>query len=94
MGVDPAKQYSLLATPCSNDFWSSEWGYPDIGLYVCDCPSAGHDMVALDYSLCGDKGEPRVVHIDQECDYETTVLAENFAAFIRKLEPEENFELG
>src|SRR5262245_23284495 len=23
-------------------FWVKEWGYPAIGVYVADCPSAGH----------------------------------------------------
>jgi hypothetical protein len=30
-------------------FWVAEWGYPDIGVYIVNCPSAGHDMIALDY---------------------------------------------
>ena len=91
-GIDPEKTYSLLGPSYGNGFWIEECGYPDIGLYICDTPSAGHDMLALDYTICGRDGEPRVVHIDQECDYETTVVADTFAAFIRKLEPEENFE--
>jgi hypothetical protein len=60
-------------------------GYPDIGIYVCDCPSAGHDMVYLDYRKNGKDGEPEVVHIDQELDYSITFLAENFESFIRGL---------
>ncbi|WP_428981470.1 SMI1/KNR4 family protein [Nocardia brasiliensis] len=56
-----------------------EWGYPDIGIYFADCPSAGHDMIALDYRG-GD--EPRVVHVDQEAGYRITTLAPDFATFI------------
>lgn len=52
-------------------FWVAEWGYPDIGIYIADCPSAGHDMVALDYRS---RGEPAVVHVDQEWNYRITVL--------------------
>ena len=68
-----------------------EWEYPDIGVAICDCPSAGHDMIFLDYRECGRNGEPKVVHIDQEWDYRITVLADNFEELIRKLTTEENF---
>jgi SMI1-KNR4 cell-wall len=89
-GLDPEKSYSLCGGMGSS-FWISEWGYPDIGVYFADCPSAGHDMLCLDYSLCGANGEPRVVHVDQELDYRITFVAETFEAFIRGLEEEEAF---
>ena len=38
-----------------------------------------------DYSDCGPEGEPCVVYIDQESNYEITYLAENFEAFVRGL---------
>lgn len=63
----------------------SEWGYPNIGVPLCNCPSAGHDMIFLDYRECGPQGEPQVVHIDQEVDYRITFMANNFEEFIRGL---------
>ena len=70
-----------------------EWEYPPIGIYFGDCPSAGHDMICLDYSECGPKGEPRVVHVDQEYDYAVTFLAPNFEAFVRGLELDDAFPM-
>ena len=37
------------------DNWVGEWEYPDIGIYFGNCPSGGHDMIALDYRTCGPK---------------------------------------
>lgn len=62
-----------------------EWGYPNTGVFICNCPSAGHDMIMLDYSKCGNDGEPEVVHVDQEWDYKKTFLAKDFETFIRGL---------
>lgn len=80
--------------PCSllgqfgSAFWVQEWEYPPIGVYFADCPSAGHDMLCLDYRACGPNGEPQVVHVDQEWDYRIVVVAESFEAFVRGLEEE------
>ncbi|WP_229400840.1 SMI1/KNR4 family protein [Micromonospora okii] len=65
-----------------SEFWVAEWGYPDIGIYIVDCPSAGHDMIALDYRS---PGEPAVVHVDEEWDYQITVLAPDFETFVAGL---------
>ncbi|EAC6408404.1 SMI1/KNR4 family protein [Listeria monocytogenes] len=73
----------------NTNFWIEEWGYPNVGLAIADCPSAGHDMVFLDYRNCGKTGEPAVVHIDQEADYKIMKLADNFEAFILSLYREE-----
>jgi hypothetical protein len=70
-------------------FWVAEWGYPDIGVYIADCPSAGHDMIALDYRR---PGEPAVVHIDQEWDYQITVLAPDFESFVKGLTDELDYD--
>ncbi|TBU85603.1 SMI1/KNR4 family protein [Phytopseudomonas dryadis] len=85
------KIYSL-GGQLGSRFMVQEWGYPDIGVYICDCPSAGHDMVALDYRHCGPQGEPRVVHVDQEDDYRITFLARDFESFVRGLVDEQHFD--
>ncbi|MCE9574921.1 MAG: SMI1/KNR4 family protein [Deltaproteobacteria bacterium] len=84
--------YSLLGE-AGSAFWPVEWGYPEIGVYFADCPSAGHDMLCLDYRDCGPTGEPRVVHIDQELDYKVTLVAPDFESFIRGLVSEGAFNL-
>ena len=61
-GIGKGRAYSLCGEMGSR-FWMEEWGYPDIGVYFADCPSAGHDMLCLDYRDCGPRGEPTVVHI-------------------------------
>ena len=57
----------------------AEWGYPRIGVVICDMPSAGHDAVMLDYSSCGPSGEPSVVYVDE--DRTLVPLARAFAEF-------------
>lgn len=85
------KRHSLCGG-FGSEFWVEEWGYPPIGVYFADCPSAGHDMVCLDYRACGPTGEPQVVHIDQEWDYKIVLVAESFEAFIRGLEEASAFD--
>jgi hypothetical protein len=86
------KSYSLCGA-FKSSFWVSEWGYPPIGIYFANCPSAGHDMLCLDYRECGASGEPQVVHIDQECDYKVTLVAKNFESFIRGLKGDDAFQI-
>ena len=81
------KSYSLCGE-LGSQFMIDEWEYPAIGVAICDCPSAGHDMIFLDYRACGPQGEPAVVHVDQENDYKITHLADSFEEFIRGLEHE------
>ncbi|GAA0960999.1 hypothetical protein GCM10009554_76770 [Kribbella koreensis] len=78
-----------LCGQLNSAFWVEEWGYPDIGIYFADCPSAGHDMLALDYRT---PGEPSVVHVDQERDYNITLLAPNFATFLAGLVDDSTYE--
>ena len=91
MGIGREKTYALCGELASR-FMIAGWGYPDDGVYVCDCPSAGHDMILLDYSRCGKSGEPEVVHVDQEADYRKTFLAKDFKTFIEGLKEEAYFD--
>ncbi len=84
LGIGRSKPYSLIGE-YGNKFSQREWGYPNFGVYICDCPSGGHDMVMLDYRASGPDGEPTVVHVDQELDYRITPLAPSFDAFVRRL---------
>jgi hypothetical protein len=59
-------------------------GLPEIGIVVGWTPEAGHDAIMLDYSVCGPRGEPCVVHVDPEDDA-SAVLASDFASFLRGL---------
>jgi hypothetical protein len=67
-----------------------EWGYPRIGVVVCDLPSGGHDTVMLDYSSCGPIGEPSVAYVDE--DRIPRTVAENFGTFLQSLRPCDSFE--
>lgn len=91
MGIGRDKIYSVCGE-LGSQFMIDEWEYPAIGVAICDCPSAGHDMIFLDYRDCGPTGEPKVVHVDQECDYEITPLADCFEDFIRGLVSEEAYD--
>jgi hypothetical protein len=84
LGIGRDRRYSLLG-PIGSRFMQTDWGYPTFGICICTCPSAGHDMVMLDYRACGPDGEPTVVHVDQEADYQVTFLAPDFATFVRGL---------
>lgn len=88
-GAKPGSLVGEFAT----DFWVREWGYPPIGVYFADCPSAGHDMFCLDYRACGPTGEPSVVHVDQGRDYKITLVAKDFESFVRGLQTEEAFPI-
>ena len=84
MGIGRESHCSLLGEHGSA-FMQREWGYPDIGVCICDTPSAGHEMIMLDYRQCGPEGEPAVVHVDQESDFHITRLAPDFVSFVRGL---------
>ena len=61
IGPDTANS---LCGSCGSQFMIEEWGYPPIGIVFGQCPSAGHDVIMLDYCECGPEGEPQVVHVD------------------------------
>ena len=66
-----------------------EWGYPDIGIVICDTPSGGHDTVMLDYRE--GRTEPAVAYVEE--DLVPRVIADTFAEFIAGLEgDDEAFE--
>jgi hypothetical protein len=57
-----------------------EWGYPPVGVVICDTPAAGHDAVMLDYT---GPGEPTVAYIDE--DRIPRRVADSFADFLDAL---------
>ncbi|MEV7733887.1 SMI1/KNR4 family protein [Streptomyces sp. NPDC088921] len=63
----------------------AEWGYPEIGVVICDMPSGGHDAVMLDYSEAGPDGEPSVAYIDE--DRVPRTVAGSFEEFLSRLVP-------
>jgi hypothetical protein len=69
--------------PLSSPALIEEWGYPRIGIVICDMPSGGHDAVMLDYRPA--PSEPAVAYIDE--DREPRVIAESFGDFISGLVP-------
>lgn len=89
--IGRTSRYSLCGDAGSR-FWEEAWGYPPIGVYFADTPTAGHEMIALDYRECGKQGEPQVVYVDQEDDYSITHVAPDFATFVRGLVSEEEFD--
>ena len=49
-GIGREKPCALLGAQGSK-FMQAEWGYPTFGICIGDCPSAGHDMIMLDYRV-------------------------------------------
>ena len=90
-GVDSSSDYSLCGK-FGHKLWIEKWKYPNIGIAICGSVRGGHDIIFLDYSDCGPEGEPCVVNIDQEADYEITYLADNFKDFIDGLFSDEEYE--
>jgi hypothetical protein len=64
-----------------SNYMIAEWGYPPIGVVICDTPSGGDDTVMLDYSSSGP--EPAVVYVDE--DRVPQRIADTFDEFLAKL---------
>ena len=77
-------QWGIDSEEFGSRHWIGQAGLPEIGIAVGMTPTAGHDAIMLDYSVCGPRGEPRVVHADPEDD-SSAVLATNFEEFLRGL---------
>lgn len=67
------------------ELWKDEWGYPDIGIPFGETQSGGHDMYFMDYSSIDERGELRIVRIDNEDNNVKYHVANNFEEFIKKV---------
>lgn len=84
-------QWGVAASPGGGSaYMISEWGYPDIGVVICETPSAGHDTVMLDYSESGPGGEPAVSYIDE--DRVPRRVADSFGDFLAQLVSRDRFD--
>lgn len=72
-------EWGIDNTDRGSRYMVAEWGYPDVGVVICDTPSGGHDTVMLDYTECGPEGEPAVVYVDE--DRVPRRIAASFAEF-------------
>ena len=87
-----AEKPYALSGKSGHDFWVKEWGYPERGLIIAETPAGPHALIMLDYSACGPTGEPCVIRVDQESEFEILVLAKDFESFIAALIDEEEDE--
>lgn len=78
------KKENSLCGLAGNKLFKDSWHYPDYGVYICDCPSAGFDLILLDYRACGSDGEPSVAYVNLE-ENRIIQLAPDFATFIQGL---------
>ena len=85
------KIYGLDELESMYDLWMNEWKYPKIGIPFGDTQSAGHDIYFMDFRV-KINDEPRIIRIDQECDYEEFLVARNFEEFLQKLSNNESIE--
>ncbi|MHB9022613.1 MAG: SMI1/KNR4 family protein [Armatimonadota bacterium] len=75
-----------IDTKYGSRYLINEWGYPEIGIVIGETPSAGHEAIMLDYSLCGPQGEPQVIYVDTTAansEMTIVVLASSFGAFMQ-----------
>lgn len=83
LSISRKKPNSLCGT-AGNKLFKEGWHYPDYGVYICDCPSAGFDLILLDYRQCGPDGEPSVAYVNME-KHQIITLAPDFATFLQGL---------
>ncbi|WP_334072510.1 SMI1/KNR4 family protein [Paenibacillus sp. A14] len=83
LGIGRTKKHSLCGEAGSRTL-IEQGGYPEIGVVICDCPSA-YEVVMLDYRESGNDREPEVVHVDKKENNRITRLAPDFETFIRGL---------
>lgn len=83
LSIGRKKMNSLCGT-AGNRLFKEAWHYPDYGVYICDCPSAGFELILLDYRQCGPDGEPSVAYVDME-NHRISTLAPDFATFVQGL---------
>ncbi len=81
------KKMNSLCGAAGNKLFKDAWHYPDYGVYICDCPSAGFDLILLDYRYCGPDGEPSVAYVNVEEDV-IIPLAPDFVTFVQNLAEE------
>jgi hypothetical protein len=82
LGIGPGADGGILASR----YLIGEWGYPDVGVVVAYTPSAGHEVVMLDYTDCGPRGEPVVLYVDErDRGWAAVRVAPSFAAFLERL---------
>jgi len=86
LGIGRTKKHSLCGEAGSRTL-IEQGGYPEIGVVICDCPSA-YEVVMLDYRESGNDREPEVVHVDKKENNRITRLAPDFESFIRGLKEE------
>ncbi|HEY4391008.1 MAG TPA: SMI1/KNR4 family protein [Paenibacillus sp.] len=89
-GIGRDKKKSLCGELGSR-YMIENFGYPEIGVVICDCPATG-DAVMLDYRPSGNDGEPEVIYVDRESNNKIIKLADNFEAFTQGLMKAENTE--
>lgn len=76
-----------VGNPDSPRVWTEEWGCPAIGIPFAYTVTG--ENYFFDYRECGQDGEPQVVHIDPDLDFEITVVARNFEEFVWALQYED-----
>ncbi len=78
------KKANALCGTAGNQLFKEAWHYPDYGVYICDCPSAGFELILLDYRQCGPDGQPSVAYVDMNSN-RVIPLAPDFATFLQSL---------